>query len=181
MKKIIKTTNLNGWIWRKTQKWKKIIKLINLNGWIWPKNVSCCLTFSVMFKWCMFVGVIFSVMYKCFGHIHLVILNWSNDYSSIFFYFFLFYKKEIDGDFNAKMCRKWLYNTACMTLYWSRGCPSQKYLSNYSLPTYAFICRPTYERPWLMFEQFWLTFEQLWPKTRMALTEVWITNQLLTY
>ena len=33
----------------------------------------------------MFVGVIISVMYKFFGHIHSVMLNWSNDLPSIFF------------------------------------------------------------------------------------------------
>ena len=39
----------------------------------------------------MFVGVIFSVMFKFFGHIHSVMLNWSNDYSSkqvVYFQFF---------------------------------------------------------------------------------------------
>ena len=39
-----------------------------------------------MFKRLMFVGVIFSVMFKFFGHIHSVMLNRSNDLpSSIFF------------------------------------------------------------------------------------------------
>ena len=33
-----------------------------------------------MFQWLMFVGVIFLVMYKFFGHIHWVILNRSNEY-----------------------------------------------------------------------------------------------------
>ena len=44
--------------------------------------VRRCRTFSVMFQWLMFVGVIFLVMCKFFGHIHLVILNRSNEYSS---------------------------------------------------------------------------------------------------
>ena len=35
-----------------------------------------------MFQWLMFVVVMFLVMYKFFGHIHLVILNRSNVYSS---------------------------------------------------------------------------------------------------
>ena len=34
----------------------------------------------------MFVGVIFSVMFKFFGHIHSVMLNWSNDLPSILGY-----------------------------------------------------------------------------------------------
>ena len=44
--------------------------------------VRRCRTFSVMFQWLMFVGVIISVMYKFFDHIHSVILNRSNENSS---------------------------------------------------------------------------------------------------
>ena len=40
--------------------------------------VHCCQTFSVEFQWLMFVGVIFSVMYKFVGHIHSVIFNRSS-------------------------------------------------------------------------------------------------------
>ena len=81
------------WIWPKKYKWNNFIKETILNRWIWPKIysviftciVSLCSTFSVLFKWLMFVCVMFLVMYKFFGHIHLVILNRSNEYSSMVF------------------------------------------------------------------------------------------------
>ena len=37
-------------------------------------------------QWLMFVVVNFSVMFNAFGHIHLVILIWSSDYSSKYQY-----------------------------------------------------------------------------------------------
>ena len=64
------------WQWRTLTCWtwpKSLIKIAtttNMNGWIWPKI--------------MFVVVIFSVMFKFCGHIHLVMLNRSNDCSSFF-------------------------------------------------------------------------------------------------
>ena len=49
-------------------------------------HVHRCHTILVMFKRLMFVGVIFSVMFKFFRHIHLVMLNRSNDLPSILGY-----------------------------------------------------------------------------------------------
>ena len=87
----------NRWIWPKKYKWKFIqfrsyshlevhprsdfILLFLIWSYL-PVNVCRCRTFSVMFQWCMFVGVTFLFMYKFFGYIHSVILNWSNEYSS---------------------------------------------------------------------------------------------------
>ena len=71
-----------------------------------PVIVHRCGTFLVMFQWLMFVGVIFLVMYKFFGNIHLVILNRSNEYSSFLFVkiIFIFYLSRL---FLFFICQDW--------------------------------------------------------------------------
>ena len=91
------STNINRCTWPKNRmkmtekyRWKKFIKTTNLIGWIWPKKFNSVIftpyrsSFSHIFGHVsMFVDVIFSVMYKFFGHIYSVILNRSQEYFSI--------------------------------------------------------------------------------------------------
>ena len=53
-----------------------------INHWTWPKNVSKIYC-SVIFTMLMFVVMNFLVMLTNFGHIHLVILNRSSEFSSL--------------------------------------------------------------------------------------------------
>ena len=71
------------------------ITLANINLWTWLKNWWIPLLGRGMPTWramktknkiyiFIFVGVIFTVIYIFFGHIHSVIWNWLNEYSSYF-------------------------------------------------------------------------------------------------
>ena len=68
----------------------KIILLFLLRSYS-PFIVCCCLKLLILFQSLMFVGVMFLVKYKFFGHIHSVILNQSNEYSSSKTVFNLFF------------------------------------------------------------------------------------------
>ena len=62
----------------------KFIKTTNMNR---PYVGICVSSGNIYYifgkvQWVMFVSVNFSVMFKFFGHIHSVILNWSSDYFS---------------------------------------------------------------------------------------------------
>ena len=86
----ITPTNMNGWTW------PLISVIFTLSGWssycfyliFWFRSFSTvhdrrCHTILVMFARLMFVGVIFSVIFKFFVHIHSVMSIRSNDLPSL--------------------------------------------------------------------------------------------------
>ena len=90
----ITPTNLNcrkwpkyGWIWAfvlKRRTWTGEYYRNKLISVIFTCSVLCSGNIYYIFgqvQQVMFVGVNFLVMFKFFGHIHSVILNWSSDYS----------------------------------------------------------------------------------------------------
>ena len=115
--------NMNGWTWPKYPwKWRKFLSALNSLGrrtwtveydrnnlvvlmiWFWFYWFGHIQPFMFVFVihfWSSFIGGIFSVMHKFFGHIHSVMLIWSNDYS---------YSKLTSNEYSAKYLKHVLAN-----------------------------------------------------------------------
>ena len=78
-------------------------------------DVCSCCAFLVMFKRLMFVSVIVSVRYKFFSHIHSVMRNRSNDWSSskLIIVFFEAYKNNFTFNSNWRIFKQiWFLGAA---------------------------------------------------------------------